>query len=93
MSDENATNEHQPSEKRESGMFQTSSLRTRMSVISNEIEERLALPGMSATALAKQIVDFYNFRRDLTHDLEVSGASKNRLHHALPLEGALSRKH
>ncbi len=47
-------------------------------MITNEIEERLATPGMSATALATQIVDFYDFRRDLTHDLEVSGAGKNR---------------
>jgi hypothetical protein len=78
MSDESAATKGQHKNEKGSGMFQTSSLRSRMRVITNEIEERLATPGMSATALATQIVDFYDFRRDLTHDLEVSGAGKNR---------------
>jgi len=78
MSHKGATNDGEKNNEKGPGMFQTSSLRSRMNVITNEIEERLDSAGMSATALAKQIVDFYNFRQDLTHDLHVSGANKNR---------------
>jgi len=58
--------------------IQTSTLRSRMTVIINEIEERLKLPGMSASKLARQVLEFHGFRRELTHSLDYVGSTNNR---------------